>query len=376
MTDLLASLNNDQRTLIACIGDPFLRYERWPLFEYVEAELDKDGLDVRQVLASLPEIGSSGQRLSYGLIWHDDSIPNDTTQMKLTLAGYWHLNDPTAFNVCNRFIQVLNYLIERRLLATYSPFEHTTITITSEDIAKRFPAISPSTIKVLGIFLPHEAATWGRVKKVGDDGQWSIELHHNLLQYRGVNSFEEYLKRVAERLAPPAIEPTPAVPSPLGLCATLDYFNAVWQLQFDQKKPIIRLFGAERTGRLVYAVNTMDEFSTQISSITEILKNMSVSGQGKTPLMRLQDLLQTQLPAESHARIADAVAVLRDVTEVRNALFQHSGSEHRAVQALTNLGLSFPVTDWRAAWETVELHVIAAFSALREEIQLAQVVED
>jgi hypothetical protein len=42
VTDLLASLNNDQRILIACIGDPFLRYERWPLFEYVEAELDKD----------------------------------------------------------------------------------------------------------------------------------------------------------------------------------------------------------------------------------------------------------------------------------------------------------------------------------------------
>jgi hypothetical protein len=68
--------------------------------------------------------------------------------------------------------------------------------------------------------------------------------------------------------------------------------------------------------------------------------------------------------------------VLRDVTEVRNALFQHSGTEHRAVQALTNFGLSFPVTDWRTAWESIQRHIIAAFSALREEIQLSREIED
>jgi hypothetical protein len=296
--------------------------------------------------------------------------------MTLTLAGLWHLASPAARKICSQFIFLIRYLIEQRLAASFSPFEPTPLTITSEDIAKRFPTMSPPSIRTLGIFLPHEAATWGRVRKPDEDGQWSIELHRNVLQYRGVETFEGYLECVTDVLVPPAAESEPVAPSPLDLCATLDYFNAVWQLQFDQKKPIIRLFGAERTARLVYGVNTMDEFSTQLSSLTEILKNMSVPGDGKTPLARLHAYLQSQLPAESHARIDDAVSLLRDVTEVRNALFQHSGTEHRAVRALTNLGLGFPVTDWQAAWESIQRHVIAAFTALREEIQLAHVVED
>jgi hypothetical protein len=159
------------------------------------------------------------------------------------------------------------------------------------------------------------------------------------------------------------------------LAAALDYFNAVWQLHFDQKKPIIRLSGAERIARLVYEVNTAEEFSSQVSCIADILKNMQVSGEGRIPLVRLQVSLKSRLPADSASRVDNAVDHLRYVADVRNAMFQHSGTEHRGINALGQLGIEYPITDWQAAWATVQHRTIDAFNALREEVQQFHEIE-
>ncbi|MDB5059772.1 MAG: hypothetical protein JWO59_3244 [Chloroflexi bacterium] len=107
--------------------------------------------------------------------------------------------------------------------------------------------------------LTHEPSTWQGSPRQVTDGKWSIDVYRSMLKYRGVSTLAEYLQRVNELLTTPAIEPEPVTPSPLELVATLDYFNAVWQLHFDRKKPLIRLFGAERIARLVYDVNTGKE---------------------------------------------------------------------------------------------------------------------
>lgn len=165
------------------------------------------------------------------------------------------------------------------------------------------------------------------------------------------------------------------IPSPLDLVATLDYFNAVWQLHFDTKNPIIRLFGAERTARLVYEVRTAEEFSSQVSCLADIFKNMRVSGADKTPLARLQSSLKLALPEDSANRIEAATDTLCRVADVRNALFQHGGTEHRGVSALTQLGIEYPITDWQVAWATIQRKTIDAFTALREEIQQLREME-
>jgi hypothetical protein len=63
------------------------------------------------------------------------------------------------------------------------------------------------------------------------------------------------------------------------------------------------------------------------------------------------------------------VDTLRCVADVRNALFQHSGTEHRGVSALTQLGVGYPIADSQSAWATVKRRMIVAFDVLREEIQ-------
>ena len=372
MTDLL-TLNDDQQFFIRCVGEPFLQFQQWPIFEHVEAQLDKQGLEARQVLASLPVVGEAGvQHFRYGLVLYPSTIPTADTPILLTVAGLWHLADPSALRICDQFIHVLRYLIERRLTAPSSPFKLNTVQLTDQNIASRFPNMIPGAMGILGQLLPHEAATWHGASDPDTNNQWTIDLHRALLTYRGVNTVVDYINRATEHLTPPEAEPAPAILSPLDLAATLDYFNAVWQLHFDRKKPIIRLFGAERTARLVYDINTAEEFSSQVSCLTDILKNMQVSGDPKahrTALERIQALLTSKLPEDSETRIEKAVGTLRNVAEVRNAFFQHGGAEYRGVQALTLLGIGFPITDWQSAWATVQRRTIDAFNGLREEIQ-------
>jgi hypothetical protein len=370
MTDFLASLTAEQRFFITCIWKPFLRHQRWPIFDYIEAECDKHGFDARQVLASLPEQqlpGVAGFR--YGLTWCKSPMPAADTPLQLRVLGLWHLGEPLALEIVNDFLRVLRYLIERRLSALYDPYKVARVTVTSAEIATHFPDTGPVLATFLPDLLPQEPATWQGITQTNTSGGWSIDLFRSILKYRGLNTAEEYLGRVNEQFTPPVQEPAPVIPLPLDLVATLDYFNAVWQLHFDQHKPIIRLFGAERIARLVYDVSTSDEFSAQVSSLADVLKNLQVSGQGSIPLERLHTSLQSQLSTDSTTRIDRAIETLRYVADVRNALFQHSGTEHRGVNALTQLGINYPIFDWQAAWATIQRRTIDAFSTLREEIQ-------
>ncbi len=372
MADILTSLNDDQARLIACIGKPFLEYYRWPLWSYVEGEFDRDGLDARQILATLPEVNDTRSGASYGLVSYDHYNLTGRNTIRLTIGGLYHLAtcDARALQVADDFIRVLKILIQCRLDAKPSLFELVEVKVTNEDIARLLPKLSQDFIAYLNDLLYHEPATMAGSSWHSTDGkEWSVTLQRRLLSYRGVETVVDYIERVTEILTPPPItHPEPAIPSPLELSATIDYFNVVWRLHID-KDPIIRLFGAERTARLVFDVGTADEFSAQVSAIVELLKNMRVPGQGRTPLQRLQNLLVERLPGDSRSRIEHAIAMLSDVADVRNSLFQHSGTEHRGVQALTNLGIAYPVTDWQLAWTTVQQRTIDAFNVLREEIQ-------
>jgi hypothetical protein len=378
MTALMTPLNEDQRFFINCAWKPFREFQQWPIFDYIEAECDKRGIDAREVLASIPELPlPSVAGFRYGLVWYNSHMPSADTPILLRVIGLYHLGEPFALEIANEFIRVLSYLVECRLSAPYSPFKLNRVTVTSADISKQFPNMTPAIVKFLPDLLTHEPTTWQGTQQTDTSGGWSIDIYRSILKFNGISTLTEYLQRVDELLTPPeVVDSAPAIPSPLDLTASLDYFNAVWQLHFDRNKPIIRLYGAERTARLVYDVNTAEEFSAQVSCLTDILKNIQVSGDGKIPLARLQTSLKSQLPEDSASRVDNAIDSLRHVADVRNALFQHSGTEHRGVSALTQLGIEYPITDWQSAWVIVQRRTIDAFNALREEIQQFHEIDD
>jgi hypothetical protein len=370
MTALLTPLSDAQRFFVTCAWKPFAQFQQWPFFDYIEAECDKRGFDARQVLASLPEFPlPSVAGFRYSAIWCNSHMPSADTPILLRVVGLRHLGEPFALEIANEFVRVLGYLIERRLSEPSQPFKLNKVTVANADIAAQFPNMTPAVMTLLPELLIHEPTTWHGIQQTDASGDWSIDIYRSILKFRGVSTLDEYLQRVDEVLTPPEVERAPAIPSPLDLAAALDYFNAVWQLHFDQKKPIIRLFGAERTARLVYEVNTAEEFSSQVSCVADILKNMHVSGEGRIPLVRLQASLKSRLSADSASRVDNAINHLRYVADVRNSMFQHSGTEHRGVNALAQLGIEYPITNWQAAWATVQRRTIDAFNALREEIQ-------
>jgi hypothetical protein len=303
MANLLAPLNDDQSLLIRRIGEPFLQHGKWPLWAYIEAELDREDLEAREVLTNLPQIADGRSGIQYGLVWYDRNALAQNTPLSLTTAGIYHLgtSNPEAISIGENFVQVLRFLMEYRLSAQPSPFEVTKVTVTSDDIAKQVPRLSSSFMGILPELLGHEPATWRGSRWTSTDGtQWSLDLDRELRKYQGVETVIDYVDRITELLTPPTVATAPTILSPLDLVATLDYFNAVWQLHFDRKKAIIRIFGAERIARLVFDVSTAEEFSAQVSCLTDILKNMQVSGDPKaypTALARMHALLKSTLPA-------------------------------------------------------------------------------
>ena len=232
MTALLTPLNDDRRFLIACAWKPFKQFQRWPFFDYIEAECDKHGLDARKVLASLPELPlHSVAGFRYGAVWCNSHMPAADTPILLRVVGLHHLGEPFALEMANEFVRVLGYLIERRLTAPSSPFKLNTVTVTNTEIAQQFPNMTPAIMKSMRELLSHEPTTWHGTRPIDTSNDWAIDIYRSILKFRGVSMLDEYLQRVDELLTPPEVERAPAI-----------YFNAVWQLQWPTQRGSSRLY--------------------------------------------------------------------------------------------------------------------------------------
>ena len=65
--------------------------------------------------------------------------------------------------------------------------------------------------------------------------------------------------------------------------------------------------------------------------------------------------------------MSEAVSILDAARQVR-ASFQHVGVQPRAVNAFTDLGLTYPVADWPSAWGQIKRVVAHACDRLRQEL--------
>lgn len=173
MTDLFAPLSEDQLRLVACIGDTFLEYYKWPLWAYVEAEFDRYGLDARQILATVPEVSDTRSGSSYSLASYDHYNLTSKTTIRLTIAGLYHLatHDARAFQIVDDFISVLKLLIQRRLDAKPSPFELVEVKVTNEDVARLLPTLSQDFVTQLDDLMDHEPATMPGSSWRSNDGR-------------------------------------------------------------------------------------------------------------------------------------------------------------------------------------------------------------
>ncbi|WP_328365561.1 hypothetical protein OG800_35490 [Streptomyces sp. NBC_00445] len=197
---MTVQLDDGQLALMTTMAEPYLKKGQWPVWHYVVAQLDRRGLDAQSVLKSLPSVGSPliGGR-SYGLAWYDRRQLVDDSRPVLTAAAGLHV--PQLERVFGEhFIAILQYLIKHQQAAMPSPDKVEKAFVTSDDVRRDFPAVTPEFLGALPGIFRHEPVLRGGYSTWGTSNGWRFELERELAKYRDVSTLREYVARVAELL--------------------------------------------------------------------------------------------------------------------------------------------------------------------------------
>jgi hypothetical protein len=357
---LLRPLGAAQQRLLAVVGNAVTTTGDWPVYQYVQAKLDELGLDIEEVLATLPYFAHL--QLNYSLVRRDRHGGREEEPVKLTVAGMAHLDGFT--DTVTMYLRVLNALAERRAAAPFEPGRVVAVQVSGPQLVAELGLQDHPLARMLPELLQNEPATWHGSQQRDDTG-WTYQPSSHLRRFRGVTDVDDYLTRMRAWLLPPTPAPVSEPVSPLGVVAAFDYFDVVWQLKFDHK--LVHVPSAERAARLTLPVTTADEFDSRLSALGEMFKGLDVPGTSGGPFDRLRGFLRRELPAASVPAVLAAVDTLQRVTHIRNA-GQHVDAAPQAVTALPALGLPYPIADHAGAWDVVQRQVINALDTIRAEV--------
>jgi hypothetical protein len=383
--ELLKPLTEAQQWVVDVIGDAFWKAQfTWPTFLYVEAELDNRGHDLREVLSTFKVIGG-GRNQFYGAL---SSLPNvasinETQELKLSLLGLWHCDEPLrqfARDAVADVISILNMFVVARRSWRPNPTGTTMPEITSEEV------LANQKQRVFdGNEAQRNSASWSRLLfQLMEDEQcfrgghsatdntftswkWTVDRH--VRQYKDVASIEQYVERLATLLAPPPAIEHRIITSPLDLPTSLGYLDSAWRLTHDRKH-LLHLISPEKVASLAFDAGSREEFFDRLSALCDAMKGFQVppsSTKNAHAIVRMKGHLQDILPTDAHARIEGAIDVLSNLIAIRNG-GEHGDAQDQAASSWLALGFRLPITDWAEAWMLVRRRAILAFDVLRDEL--------
>jgi hypothetical protein len=336
----------------------------WPNFQYVERRLYRQfNLNVREVLSTCPMLRGSGG--NYGWIWSDHQF-RDESRIGVTVAGMRHVDAPVAIEPIGLFLHMLTLMVAAELVFEPSPAEVVPVKLTTEtahELLKQLDQqldLGPRAFDDVRELLRHEPGTW---HSSATETEWTLSPFLRL--YRDVETAERYVERVIDAYTPAQPDPEPLYPSSLALPEAIDYLNLVWHKHAGT--PLIRIGRAEAAVKLALDCATADEFESRISALCTILGAIHLPDRGESKLMDLRAYLLERLGGEG-SRAAEAIDDLRAAFDVR-VWRQHAGTDARGARGMARLGISLPVDDWGAAWTHIQGRMVAALSALREELE-------
>jgi hypothetical protein len=226
--------------------------------------------------------------------------------------------------------------------------------------------------------LEREPPIFGCVRLSGftDETRWLIDLRNDLSAFVGVTDSEDYIRRVLVAIGadrPTLIES--AVDTPLALIDEMGYLDAVWQA----RTKLGPLFGASRIAScagLALSCQSSEEFDARMNALYDVLNRMEVplSPEDQSALkgrpgslQRLRARLHRDLPDDEHARVDASIGLLQDAIRIRAAL--HSGAQEELPTRYGSLGLPYPPTDYRAAWDHIRGRASWAIRSIRQSIE-------
>lgn len=382
---LLVEPTNTQRRLLEIIYEDHVRRGGWPIYQYVEALLYRElgHPNAGAVLRGCPWVPLASGLSAYGWLWISDAhltTPEPGDQVGLTVVGLSRVRDirlrQEAESEITLFLWTLGLLAKRERAFEPSPTEVQTVAVTASEIQESLPPVRPGSpatsddLRRLGATLTHEPSTWRYLPRLTADGSWTATLGPFIRAYDGVQGLDDYADRLLGDISPLQPEP-PAMPlSSLALPEAIDYLNTVWRLW--TKEPLFLIPRVEAAAKLAFECRSGEEFDGRVSSVCAILDHLRIPrspGNGK--LFDLQTYLSADVLGAGSVRAGEAITDLRALFDLR-AWRQHPGgdAEAKAVRAMERLGVRLPTGDWGLAWQIVQVRMVGAINALREEVEL------
>lgn len=377
---LRGQLDPYQQLLLRETFTPFDQMGEWPVWAYVDHQLDSKGLVAADVLASLPVAGGAGGgRMRYGLTWNSDShwLPNDRTRLALTVAGLWHLESASA-PLLVAFKDTVRFLVERRRHITPSPLEVVEVVVTSHEVGRWLagsgagglhgPAADVILRKV-GDLVEHEPYLWHGFNRPDlESERWELRIPISIRDFRDVTTVEEYIDHVEQLVAPPEPPSQPLSAAPLGIPYAVSFADAVWESRTGF--PLFARPDPASIARLTQLCDSEGAFNSLMSALADLLSQVAKPGTGKAPragaLEDVRKYLDRKLEPPAAARCSDAIGTLIKLRTIRHGI-EHGDARAKAVAAYADVGLSFPVASWPQAWAQISAIACGALDVLREE---------
>ncbi|MFJ7905201.1 hypothetical protein ACIQ6V_32745 [Streptomyces sp. NPDC096198] len=201
-------LTLDQRSLLTTIGHHWLSRGEWPLWANVQYQFDMRGEDAEAIFQSLPRIGvDAPYAAGYGFTVAKPAPISPRHRVSLTVAASIKLPE-VSMAAGEPFVKALRYMID---LYTSRPMHFEVvpnIIMRSDELTAALPDLKPWFVKVLPDMLSAEPLI--NTGGVGVNGGWEREVTRTVLQYRGVDTVEEYVARTCEAVIATAAQYAPA----------------------------------------------------------------------------------------------------------------------------------------------------------------------
>lgn len=364
MAGLLDPLDGPQQLLVDLVWKQFAEAGEFPKYFYVDYFMRKEGHDTEAVLRSFPAVAGTLTQPYRAVGWWSSGVsPDRGGPVYLTLAGLHHLlHDPMAGSICRGFLAFMRALSKAQDRILQSPFEMPDLEV---DLHQTLKAVGE------GLDVEHHIALVA-------DREWP-GARFNLQSGRGelgavagadFFTTDAYLTAVTAALTPPV--PLTQMPyiEPRALLRALNFLDVTCELVLGDR--LVVRPPMDRSSLLALDVTTEAEFQTGVVVLSEILRELNVPGRNPAhALGRLEGHLVSRLPGIDQPAVRTAVELLDQIRVVRNS-FVHPKPSAELIQAHQALGLTFPIRDFAAAWDSARAYADKGLERLQEEIQAAR----
>ena len=202
---LLAPLNEHQQRLVdlAAVG---LAGGTWPIFDFIDREFERDGIDAWAVLESLPRLRGIGE---YQVAWcprPPGGRPASTEPVRLTILGMHHAaeSSPAAGAIVSAFLALLPKLAVLRLAKPGGPQQPRVLQLSSGSslitgIADGIGGFPTLPTEFLFNVLAREPPTWaGQAQLAGPS--WHCDIPREVIRFGAVTGIDDYVALMVEQV--------------------------------------------------------------------------------------------------------------------------------------------------------------------------------